>query len=416
MSRRSWIDAFGALGEPRFRLLWFGQTVSAFGDRLVPVALVFGVLEATGSATDVGLVLGAGLVPRVVFVLAGGVWADRLPRQLVMLGADVVRGGAQGVLAVLLLSGTARLWPLALLSAVYGAANAFFRPASTAVVPHTVSVDRLQQANALMGLSRSGVGIVGPAIAGVLVATIGAGWVFVVDSATFAVSALTLALLGLSAPRARAAREPFLKELRDGWRQVAERQWLWVSILYFSISNLALGPLFVLGPVVAKESLGGASAWGLIATGSAVGFVVGGAVALRVRPRRPLVSVFLLMTLTSVQLAALALRQPALAIAAVSVVATAAVAMTNAVWTTTLQEHIPSHALARVSAYDWLGSLVFLPVGYAVSGPLAAVLGVDAVLWLAAAVTLGSSAAVLAVPAIWHLRQEVPALPALERV
>jgi MFS family permease len=262
LSRRSWIGAFGALGEPRFRLLWFGQTVSGFGDRLVPVALVFGVLEVTGSATDVGLVLGAGLVPRVVFVLAGGVWADRLPRQLVMLGADVIRGGAQAVLAVVLLSGTARLWQLLLLSAVYGAANAFFRPASTAVVPHTVSVDRLQQANALMGLSRSGVGIVGPAIAGVLVATIGAGWVFVVDSATFAVSALTLALLGLSAPRARGAREPFLKELRDGWREVAARQWLWVSILYFSISNVALGPLFVLGPVVAKASLGGASAWG----------------------------------------------------------------------------------------------------------------------------------------------------------
>jgi len=216
-------------------------------------------------------------------------------------------------------------------------------------------------------------------------------------------------------PRAGGAREPFLKELRDGWREVAARQWLWVSILYFSISNVALGPLFVLGPVVAKASLGGASAWGLIATGSAVGFVVGGAIALRIRPRRPLVNVFLLMTLTSVQLAALALRQPALAVAAVSVVATAAVAMTNAVWTTTLQEHIPSHALARVSAYDWLGSLVFLPVGYAVSGPLAAVLGVDAVLWLAAAVTLGSSAAVLAVPAIWQLRQgELPAASAAQ--
>ena len=408
--RESWIRMLGALGEPRFRLLWFGQTVSAFGDRLVPVALVFGVLEATGSATDVGLVLAAGIVPRVAFVLAGGVWADRLPRQLVMLGADVVRGTTQALLAVLLLSDTAGLWSLVLLSAVYGAANAFFRPASTALVPHTVSDERLQQANALMGLSRSGVGILGPAVAGVLVATVGAGWVFVLDAATFAVSVLTLALLRVPAPRPRGAHGTFLLELREGWRELVARQWLWTSILYFTVSNVALGPLFVLGPVVAAESLGGASAWGVISTGSAIGFVLGGVVALRVRPSRPLVTVFLLMAVTAAQPAALALREPALAIAAVSVVATAAVAMTNAVWATTLQERIPANALARVSAYDWLGSLVFLPIGYAIAGPLAAVSSVEAVLWIAAAVTLGSSVAIVAVPAVRRLERHRPAV------
>src|SRR5262249_54121915 len=188
---------FGALQEKQFRLLWAGQAVSAFGDGLYPVALAFAVVELTGSAADLGLVFMAVLIPRVVLVLGGGVWGDRLPRQRVMLRADVLRCGMQALTAAFLLSGHNELWPLLVLSALYGAGDAFFQPAITGLVPATVRPGRIQQANALLSLTRNGCWLAGPVAAGVVVATAGAAWAFAADAATFAVSAAFLAPLPL---------------------------------------------------------------------------------------------------------------------------------------------------------------------------------------------------------------------------
>ena len=163
----------GPLAEPQFRLLYAGQAVSLLGDALVPVALAFAVLDLTGSATDLGLVLAAQILPLALFLLAGGVWADRLPRQLVMLASDLVRCAVQAVLAALLLSGRAQLWELIVTAAIYGVAEAFFRPASTGLIPATVSPGRLQQANALLGMTTNGAWILGPALAGILVVPVG---------------------------------------------------------------------------------------------------------------------------------------------------------------------------------------------------------------------------------------------------
>ena len=183
-------DTFGALREPRFRLLWLGQATSTLGDGLLPVALVFAVIESLdGTATELGLVLAAHTLPLVAFVLIGGVWADRLPRQLVMLASDLVRFAVQATLAILFLTGTAELWQLVALIAVYGSAEAFFQPAATGVVPATVSPQRLQQANAMLGLTRSSAFVIGPAVAGVVVTVTNPGFVFAVDAATFAISA-----------------------------------------------------------------------------------------------------------------------------------------------------------------------------------------------------------------------------------
>ena len=286
----------GALQEKQFRLLWAGQAVSAFGDGLYPVALAFAVVELTGSAADLGLVFMAVLIPRVVLVLGGGVWADRLPRQRVMLGADVLRCAMQALTAVFLFSGHDELWPLLVLSALYGAGDAFFQPAITGLVPETVQPSRIQQANALLGLTRNSFFLAGPVVAGIVVASAGPAWAFAVDAASFAVSAAFLALMRL--PRGpRADRKPFVAELRAGWREVTSRTWVWTSIVYFAIWNLALAPMFVLGPFVAKESLGGASSWGLIVTCAGVGSLVGAAAALRLKPRRPLATGFLLFGL-----------------------------------------------------------------------------------------------------------------------
>ena len=255
---------FGALKERQFRLLWLGQATSTLGDGLVPVALSFAVIGTLDrSATALGVVLAAQSLPLVLFLLVGGVWADRLPRQMVMLVSDVIRCAVQATLAILLLSGAAQLWHLAVLVAIYGTAQAFFQPAATGVVPATISAPRLQQANALLGLSRGMAFIVGPAIAGVIAATTNPGIVFAVDAVTFAVSATALAFLRLSRARRGGERKSFITDLKGGWHELIAHTWLWVIVVWAStFLCIVVAPWITLGPVVAKESLGGAASWG----------------------------------------------------------------------------------------------------------------------------------------------------------
>jgi len=395
----------GALAERDFRLFWLGQTTSVFGDALVPVALSFAVLDLTGSASDVGYVLAAHVVPLVVLVLAGGVWADRLPRQLVMLGSDAVRGSVQATAAVLLLTGAAELWQLVLLAALYGSAEAFFQPASTGLIPATVSAGRLQQANALLGLSRSSMFILGPAVAGVIVAAWNPGGAFAVDAGTFAVSVVSLALLrvGRAEP---AGRRSFLRELGEGWRELASRTWLWVLVAWSATYLFAVAaPVQVLGPFVAKESLGGARTWGFVLAAFSVGSLGGGALALRWRPARPMATCSLLVFLAAPTPLLLAFREPGIAIAAAQLASGVAMGFFMAVWQTTLQREIPPDRLSRVSSYDWMGSLAFLPAGLALAGPVSDAIGIRTTLFVSAGWVVVSTALVLLVPGVWALRR-----------
>ena len=405
LSAVRWAGRLGALGERRFRLLFAGQATSVLGDALVPVALSFAVLGLTGSASDLGLVLAAHTGPLVCLVLVGGVWADRLPRQLVMLASDCLRGASQAVAAVLLLTGSAELWHLIVLAAVYGTAEAFFQPAATGLVPSTVSPERLQQANALLGVSRSLAFIAGPALAGVIVAVAEPGVAFAVDAGTFAVSVACLALLR-TGPVARQASKSFAADLAEGWRELVSRPWLTAIILWATTYLLVVAaPFNVLGPLVAKESLGGATAWGLIAAAFSVGSLLGGGLALRWKPERPLLACTSLVFLELPAVALLALREPAVAIAGAHLVAGIGMGFFMAVWATTLQQQIPPEALSRVSAYDWMGSLAFLPVGYVVAGPLAEAIGVSTTLWIAAGWVGVSTTLTLLVPGVRALRR-----------
>ena len=395
----------GALEGREFRLLWLGQATSAFGTSLVPVALAFAVIDLTGSASALGIVLSAGLVSRVVLLLFGGVVADRLPRQSLMLGADLLRTASQGAVAVLLLSGRAQIWELLVLFALYGAGDAFFSPASTGLVPDTVRADRLQQANALMSLSRSLAWVAGPTISGLLVAGVGPGWVFAIDAATFAGSSASLALLRLPRVLDALAHSSVLSDLRGGWREVKRRTWVWTTVVRFGISNLAIAPIFVLGPFVAQSSLGGATAWGLIGTAGGIGAVLGDAAALRLRPRRPLFAAGLAVSLLALEPALLARPAPTWAIAVAAALGFGAVSFSNAVWFTALQERIPREALSRVSSYDWLGSIVFQPAGYALAGPISAAIGVSATLLAGAALHLSACVGVALTPGIRGLKR-----------
>lgn len=401
--RRPW----GALSEREFRLLFVGQLTSAFGDRLVPIALAFAVLDLTGSAADLGYVLAGQTVPMLLLVALGGVWADRLPRQLVMLTSDAVRCGSQGLVAALLLTGHAQVWELVALNAVYGAADAFFTPAMVGLIPATVRPDRLQQANALMRLSYSSAGIAGPAVGAALVTLASPGAALALDAGTFAVSALSLAALRLPRKPRGGPHTSTLADLREGWREVRSRTWLLVMIVYFGVFNIAAFPaFFVLGPYVAKHSLGGASAWAVILIGGSIGAVLGGLLALRARPKRPVFAGTLACSLRAAPPAMLAVRAPAPVIALFALVSSAGLTWGDSLWHTTLQQRIPESAISRVSAIDWTGTLVLNPIGFAVVGPLASGIGIRTTLFASALLTLASTLAVLAVPSVRALRAD----------
>jgi len=405
MSRGWRAGRFGALHEREFRLLFFGQTLSQVGSSILPIALIFAVLQF-GSASALGIVSAALLVPNLCLMLLGGVWADRLPRQKVMLYADLVRGASQAVAAFLLIAGGAAVWNLALLAALYGTANAFFNPASTGLVPDTVTPQRLQEANALMSISRTSTAVLGPVVGGALVALAGPGWVFALDSLTFVLSAAFLAWIRV--PRLTVVREGMRTELARGWREVRSRSWIWISIGYFGIWNLAFAPYWILGPIVAKRDLGGATDWAIVMTLAAVGGIAGGFVALRFKPRFPLRTGYLLIALYALPLLLVARPFPAVVIGIGAAIGSATLEISNTLWYTTLQEHVPREALSRVAAYDGLGSLIFQPLGFLLAGPLAALFGIRPTLIGAACVLVVAALIVTAMPSIRDLRRREP--------
>jgi MFS family permease len=402
------VGRLGALEERPFRLLWTGQTLSALGDNFIPVASAFAVLSTLdGSAADFGAVLTASALARVLFILVGGVWADRLPRRAVMLVTDLVRFATQTFGAADLLSGTAEIWHLVVASGIAGAAGAFFAPAANGVVPETISAARLQQANALIGITRSATAIVGLALSGVVVVAAGPGWAFAIDAATFALSGLCLVRLQL--PRgSRPARRRFAAELVDGWREVRERTWVWTALLCFSVSNIAVATYFVLGPFVVEQDLGGARDWTIALVGGGVGGVLGGVVAIRFTPRHPLRWAFPPILFCALQLLALVPPVPAAGLFVAGALSAAGITVSNALWNTVLQERIPRHALSRVFAYDLLVSFVFMPVGYALAGPLADAVGTDTTLSVVAAVCALANVAMLLVPSVRNLQRIGP--------
>jgi MFS family permease len=395
----------GALEEPQFRLLWLGRTASSIGDALIPVALAFAVILETGSATDLGFVMASFMLARVLLVVVGGVWADRLSRRLVMISADLVRTVSQGLVAYLLVSGTAEIWHLALAGAVGGGAQAFFGPASTALIPDTVRPQRLQGANALVSMTGSGAELVGPALSGVLVAVFGPGWVFAIDAVTFVVSATFLLTMHVDeAPRAK-QQQPFLREVAGGLREIAARRWLSVSLASFALGNMAIASYVVLGPLIAERELGGAQDWGLVVSGGAAGGLAATLVALRYRPSRPLLAGFALLLLHPIGLLTLIPPLPTLGLAVGAAVSFGCVSIFNVFWETTLQEQVPKHALSRVSSLDWMVSLVFMPIGFVITGPVTDAIGVEQTLGLAAAVSVGATLVALAQPDLRELRR-----------
>ena len=393
--------------EPQFRLLFAGQALSLLGDRIGYIALPFAVLALGGDATAVGLVIAAQTVPFVGLSLAAGVWADRRDRRRIIIGSEAVRMICQIVAGALLIGGVAEAWHLGALAFAYGAADAFFAPAVTGLLPQVVDTHHLQQANALRAMTISGSMVLGPAIGGTLVATVGAGYALWADALTFVISiALLLRLRPAVVERAVADEPDFLSGLRGGWREVRSRSWVLAglgSLLAYHV--IVLPAIFVLGPVIAENDYGGARDWAIVTAAFGVGGVTGNLILVRWRPPRPMMLSLSLLVVASCQAAIIGSGLAIPAIAALEAVTGVAVAGYFTLWETSLQENIPEHALSRVSSYDFLMSVGSVPIGTALVGPASEALGLRPTMFGMTALGIACALALLSVPGVRALRR-----------
>ncbi|GAA2894058.1 MFS transporter [Actinoplanes cyaneus] len=386
-------------------MLWTGtftryfvaRAVSVFGDAMLMVAAALAIGQVYG-ATGVGVVLAAWMVPFLGLILFGGVFADRIGARPLMLGADLVRVISQGVVAVAFFTGTPPLWLLVTCSAVTGSATAMFQPGVNGIVPLVTSDP--QRANGTIRVANAIAELLGPAAAGVLFALFGAGPVYTVDAATFAISAVCLA--GLRIERVRGTGTSTAKDLVAGWREFRSRAWLWSVILVWVVFGIFLfGPLVPLAAVVVKPADYG---WMQSAVGA--GTILGGLVALRARPRRPLVAGAAMMFGYALLPLAIALHTvlPLLLLAAA--VSGFGWAFWSIMWQTTVQTRVPPAMLNRVTSYEVFGSDGSLPIGQSLAGPVAAAVGAERVLGASAVVGVLGCVALLCFPAVRNLRRE----------
>jgi MFS family permease len=390
----------GVLGKRDFRRFYIGYSASLLGTAMSSVAIAFAVLGAGGTPSGLGVVFAANIVPMIAFTLGGGAIADRLGRRPVMLAADAVRCAAQGGLAVSLYLGHPRLWLFVAAALAVGAGNAFFQPALAGLPVQLAPGDRLGDANALLAAVQPAAQVAGPAIAGMLIAATGPATVVAADAASYAASAVALAMVRF--PRAGQVRSrSLLADLADGWAEFRSRSWLWIDTVQFALFNLLTwGPYLVLGPVLARDYLGGARAWGAILACYGGGAILGGLLALGRRPRRPLVVATLATLGFPLPPLALALHLPAVAVAGGALLAGLGSALGSALWATVTQQQVPARALSRVAAFNMVGAFAFGPVAFVAAGPVAAALGARAVLGFGAAWAALGPLAVLAVPSV----------------
>jgi MFS family permease len=398
--------------EPQYRLLFGSQVLSVLGDRVTSVVLPFAVLSVGGGVGEVALVSAAQFLPFAVLALPAGVWADRWDRRRILITSDLVRLMTQLTAGLLLVTGAADVTTLAVLAGVYGAADAFFAPAFTGLLPMTVSPLNLQPANALRGLTFSTGAIAGPVLAGLLVAFGGGpGAALLFDAATFVVSVLLLAPLR---PRlvseVSAAEDPaattdrFAAGLRQGWSEVRSRRWVVAFLVGMAVYHAVVLPsVFVVGPVLAEQELDGARSWAVVSAGFGIGCVLGDLVFLRWRPRHALRVAALMLVGASCQAAFIGSGLGAWGIGGLEVLAGVCVTGTFTLWETSLQEHIPSGTLSRVSSYDYLTSAGMIPLGNLLVGLAGATFGLHPSLVGMSVIGLVVSLVVAAQPSVRQL-------------
>ena len=365
-------------------IAWYygSRFVNTLGNMMANIALAFAVLDITDSPTALGQVLAAHTIPMVLFLLFGGVVADRFPRAVVLQLSNLTSALTQGAIAFLVITGTAELWIVIALSAVHGLVSAISFPAMASMVPQLVPREQLQSANALLSLSRGGLTIIGPTVGALLVVTVGSGWALAVDAFTWLVAALLLTPVTMPPKPAPAERSSTLHELREGWTLFRSITWLWVIVLAFGFLNaIHTGAWFTLGPAVAKDTIG-EQGWGFVLSAESIGLLAMTVLLLRVRMRRPLLYGMLGCSLMGIPIFVLGVEPHLVTLIAVTFIAGAGIEMFSMGWNLAMQENIDDSMLSRAYSYDALGSFVAMPVGQLLYGPLGEWFGFrDVLMW-----------------------------------
>jgi MFS family permease len=397
MARGGFLRRFPVLGIRDFRLLLADRLIAPASVGFSIVGVSFAVLKATNSPAALSYVLAAQIAPSLVFALIGGVAADRFPPQRVIVAANLLMAIGEGTFGLLALTGRPPLWAMIGLEGITGTGVALFYPASQALLPRLVPREALQEASAISRLVMNIGQMAGAAVAGLLVAAAGAGWALVLCGiGMLSTIPMLLAIRGADRAEGKAPARSMLTELREGWSEFRSHTWLWVIVAQFGVVLMAwYGAFSVLGPVVAREHLHGPAAWGAITAADAFGLIAGGLAALRFTPRRPMLFVVLTGGAIAISPLSLAMVLPLPAICLASFGLGVFVEMMMVQWTVTMARNIPSDKLARVSSYDVLGSVMAMPAGALIAGPLGAAIGISSAQYAAAAVIVVASALAL---------------------
>lgn len=395
-------------GVPKFYQFFIARTISNFGNGMSPVALAFGVLEIAGAdAVSLSLVQGARTVPILLLLIVGGTIADKYGRAKVMGLADMWLSALILIAAWSFITGSPSVWLLTIVGLLSGLLNGIWYPAFAGLVPIIVPEEKLQSANAAIGFGSNIAFMFGTAGAGLVVLYFGVGWALVIDALTFLIAgALVYPLSKLPQPGQAMQGEKvnFLRELRLGWKEFKTRSWLVTIVIAFAFINMTFEAIWaVLGALQTREHYDGAATWGLVLGFMSLGFLVGTVIANKIRPKYPLRLVMILMLAEPVFTLAFGTVQPLFILLISAVAVGIAMDIFYVMWSTTIQQNVPSESLSRVNSYDSFGSFVFGPLGIIVAGPLAIAIGVNETLIIGAAISAVAILASLLVPGVRNM-------------
>jgi MFS family permease len=387
-----------------FALLFWGTSVSQFGDGIYLVAIAWQVYELSNAPTALSIVGVAWTLPMVMFLLVGGVLGDRFDRRRLMIFGDLLRAAAIGLIAILAFADVLELWHLVALVGIYGAGEAIFAPNFQAVIPDVVPQPLIVQANSLQQLAEPvGFRFVGPAVGGLVVAGFGTGAAFALDAATFGVSAICIALMRALPVTREDDGASVMDDLREGARFVRQNTWLWATLVSAALTLLLfLGPFEVLVPYIVKNELGGgAGTLGVVFGAAGVGAVVSSLIlGQRGIGRRYVLSMYMGWGLSLFSLIGFALVSAPWQAVVIGFLEGIGFTVGNVIWVTLMHRHVPSELLGRVSALDWFVSIGLTPVSFALAGPVAEAIGIDATLIGAGVLASIATFAFLAVPGL----------------
>lgn len=393
---------------PAFRTLLIARIISNIGNGLGPIALAFGVLSLEGATpTSLSIVMAAQLGPMVVFMLFGGVLADRYPRALVVGTSDIFLSGFVVANGIMLINGSATVMSLAIIAFISGSLNALWWPAFAGLVPEVVPEEDLQSANSVIGLGANAANIAGTVAGGIIVAGIGAGWAMVTDGVSFLIAGIlvfTLRKYGKTRDTTEHTPSVF-EDLAHGWKEFSSRSWVVTVVAGYSILVMIFeSVLGVVGPVHAEQELGGPKPWSYILAALSVGMMAGVLVSLKVRPKRPLLIALIAQLGVATWIFTIGVTNWIPLIMVSAFFAGIALDFFFVLWQTAMQSNIPRESLSRVSSYDAFGSLVFAPFGLVIAGPITEKIGTEQTLIGMAIIFAVVLAAMLSVASVRNLR------------